>query len=208
MFDILVQAMGAGGNLEKIQEKTLPPRKRAGWTGGDDRGPSSKSAAKQADVDIDQQAPQGELKSSSVDISEQETPKEGRGGASVTNSSREDHSTSNDVAPSNAKKSDQQNTTSDEIGPDIPISDRDRDAVRGSAGNIEVEGGGKGKSKDKVKGGEGPAQAGEGVARPTGETVVVKRVVDEGQEVGFSAAVGGGSTCKRGRTETDGAGIV
>eukprot|EP00752_Nemacystus_decipiens_P017701 g15870.t1 len=57
VFDILVQAMGSGGNLEKIQEKTLPPRKRAGWTGGDDRGPSSKPAAKRADRQIPTEDP-------------------------------------------------------------------------------------------------------------------------------------------------------
>lgn len=30
--------MGSGGDLQKIEHQTLPPRKRAGWTGGDDRG--------------------------------------------------------------------------------------------------------------------------------------------------------------------------
>lgn len=45
MFDILVRAMGSGGDLQKIEHKTLPPRKRPGWTGGDDRGPSSKSVS-------------------------------------------------------------------------------------------------------------------------------------------------------------------
>lgn len=39
--------MGQGGDLQKIEEKMLPPRKRAGWTGGDDRGPSSKSISAQ-----------------------------------------------------------------------------------------------------------------------------------------------------------------
>lgn len=30
--------MGSDGDLKKIEHQTLPPRKRAGWTGGDDRG--------------------------------------------------------------------------------------------------------------------------------------------------------------------------
>lgn len=34
--------MAAGGDLQNVEMKALPPRKRAGWTGGDDRGPSSK----------------------------------------------------------------------------------------------------------------------------------------------------------------------
>ena len=34
--------MAADGDLQQIEHQTLPPRKRAGWTGGDDRGPSSK----------------------------------------------------------------------------------------------------------------------------------------------------------------------
>lgn len=42
VFDILVRAMGAEGDLQTIEHHTLPPRKRAGWAGGDDRGPSSK----------------------------------------------------------------------------------------------------------------------------------------------------------------------
>lgn len=29
--------MGSEGDLGKIEEKQLPPRKRPGWTGGDDR---------------------------------------------------------------------------------------------------------------------------------------------------------------------------
>lgn len=37
VFDILVRAMGSDGDLQKIEHETLPPRKRAGWTGGDDR---------------------------------------------------------------------------------------------------------------------------------------------------------------------------
>lgn len=40
--------MGAEGDLQKIEHQTLPPRKRAGWTGGDDRGPSSKPKDKSA----------------------------------------------------------------------------------------------------------------------------------------------------------------
>lgn len=46
VFDILVKAMGSDGDLQKIEEKALPPRKRPGWTGGDDRGPSSKPIPK------------------------------------------------------------------------------------------------------------------------------------------------------------------
>ena len=46
VFDILVRAMSADGDLQKIEHQTLPPRKRAGWTGGDDRGPSSKPKEK------------------------------------------------------------------------------------------------------------------------------------------------------------------
>lgn len=48
VFDILIRAMASEGDLEKIEHQTLPPRKRAGWTGGDDRGPSSKSTTKPA----------------------------------------------------------------------------------------------------------------------------------------------------------------
>lgn len=44
VFDILVRAMGSGGDLRTIEAKALPPRKRAGWTGGDDR-PVKKSSS-------------------------------------------------------------------------------------------------------------------------------------------------------------------
>lgn len=37
VFGILSRAMASGGDLEKVERKSLPPRKRAGWTGGDDR---------------------------------------------------------------------------------------------------------------------------------------------------------------------------
>lgn len=46
VFDILVKAMGSAGSLQRVEHKTLPPRKRPGWTGGDDRGPSSKPRTK------------------------------------------------------------------------------------------------------------------------------------------------------------------
>lgn len=42
--------MAAGGDLQNVETKALPPRKRAGWTGGDDRGSSSKPTSPQADV--------------------------------------------------------------------------------------------------------------------------------------------------------------
>lgn len=42
--------MGAGGEIGKVEEKALPPRKRAGWVGGDDRGPSSMPVARQSDL--------------------------------------------------------------------------------------------------------------------------------------------------------------
>ncbi|CAM9977439.1 unnamed protein product, partial [Hapterophycus canaliculatus] len=51
VFDILLRAMAAGGDLEKIETEALPPRKRAGWTGGDDRGPSSKPVSQQTDAE-------------------------------------------------------------------------------------------------------------------------------------------------------------
>ncbi|CAM9217653.1 unnamed protein product [Pylaiella littoralis] len=50
VFDILLRAMGAGGEIGKVEEKALPPRKRAGWVGGDDRGPSSMPVARQSDL--------------------------------------------------------------------------------------------------------------------------------------------------------------
>ena len=37
VFEILVRAMESQGDLQKIEERQLPPRKRPGWTGGDDR---------------------------------------------------------------------------------------------------------------------------------------------------------------------------
>lgn len=37
VFDVLIQGMESGGNLQKVEPKSLPPRKRAGWTGGDNR---------------------------------------------------------------------------------------------------------------------------------------------------------------------------
>lgn len=43
VFNILVKAMGSNGDLQKIEHQTLPPRKRAGWTGGDDRGHGTSS---------------------------------------------------------------------------------------------------------------------------------------------------------------------
>lgn len=196
VFDILVQAMGAGGNLEKIEEKTLPPRKRAGWTGGDDRGPSSKSAAKQ---EADQQISEESLDPSAVDKSDQGPPKDkgGEGGGTAASSSREDRAPSSDLTSTNAEKAGQQSNDSEETDPDTKNSDdRDRDAEGGS---VEVVG-------VKVEGEEGVTQADIGVAGGTGETVVVKRAVEEGGDVGASPRVDG--ACKRGRTDTDGAGVA
>lgn len=44
VFDILLKAMESEGDLQKVQHTSLPPRKRAGWTGGDDRAPANKKA--------------------------------------------------------------------------------------------------------------------------------------------------------------------
>lgn len=49
VFDILLRAMADEGKVGQVEEKALPPRKRAGWVGGDDRGPSSMPVARQPD---------------------------------------------------------------------------------------------------------------------------------------------------------------
>ena len=180
VFDILVQAMGAGGNLDKIQEKTLPPRKRAGWAGGDDRGPSSKPASKQADQEA---PPEGNTDPSTVDKSDPEIPKDGEVGGSAASSRG---------APGGVTRT----SAGGKTGQHNDSSDRDRDAEGGSAGEVGVR-----------VGGERAAQADGMVAGGASEsdTVVVKRAVEEGGDVGPSPRVDG--TCKRGRTEMDGAGV-
>lgn len=183
--------MGAGGNLEKIQEKTLPPRKRAGWTGGDDRGPSSKSASKQADRPISEE----EMNlTPSAEKTGREHPKDVEGGASAANSRRQDRVDTSDVAPIDAETTGQQKHDSQEADADKANSGRSRDAERGSEGKVES------------KGEEGVTQAHVGVTGATSETVAVKRVVEEGSDVGSSTEAD--AKCKRGRTETDGEGIA
>lgn len=196
MFDILVQAMGAGGNLEKIEEKTLPPRKRAGWTGGDDRGPSSKSTGKRTDQ---QQTPEDEGEGnpdpSSVEKSDrrQATSEEVQGGAAAAVSScGEDRAPSRDVTPTNAENIGQQKLSSEETDPERTNSDRDAEEERGPATGIKVQ---------------GVTLADGGAVGAASGTVVVKRaaVEEEGGDVSSSPGVevDATSTCKRGRTETD-----
>lgn len=200
VFDILVQAMGAGGNLDKIQEKTLPPRKRAGWTGGDDRGASSKPASKQA---AGQEAPEGNLDPSTVDKSDHAAPTDDEGGASAATSSREGHGPPGDSTPTNAEKTGQQLKHDSEAlltEPDDKSTDQSRDAKGGSEGEVGV----------RIGGGEGVAQAAGGVAvageASESEAVVVKRGVEGGEDLSSSPRVDG--TCKRGRIETDAAGVA
>lgn len=190
VFDILVQAMGAGGNLEQIQEKTLPPRKRAGWTGGDDRGPSSQSAAKQAGQEI----AEGKVKPGSVEEPEQDPPKDReRGVAAAVSTDPPGDSTSTNDEDAAKRKHDYH---SEEADLDMTTAGRDRDAKRGSAGEVGVKGEEEGVTEETNV----------GVAGATSETVVVKRAVEADGDLSASPSVD--ALCKRGRTDIGGSGVA
>ncbi|CAM9754255.1 unnamed protein product [Ectocarpus sp. 4 AP-2014] len=72
VFDILVRAMGNGGDLEKVEKKALPPRKRANWTGGDDRGPSSMPIRKQKSEKSDETSAESDRNSPELGVAGKE----------------------------------------------------------------------------------------------------------------------------------------
>lgn len=75
--------MGNGGDLEKVEKKALPPRKRANWTGGDDRGPSSMPIRKQKSGKPDETSAESDRNSPELGLTGTEgerTAGEGTGG--------------------------------------------------------------------------------------------------------------------------------
>lgn len=188
VFDILVRAMGAGGDLGKIEEKALPPRKRAGWTGGDDRGPSSKPVARQADPQNPEQSGQTSQKDNR-NSSEEGEGGEAAGGAS---SSAEDRGPFN--TPATLTRSGQENPEATEPDRNSPDGGARKDVGdRGDAGEAGVKG------EQGVMKADGEIQGGKV------EVAVGKRAVEEEDGGGSSSP---GADAKRSRTKTDSGGVA
>lgn len=203
MFDILLRAMGAGGEVGKVEEKSLPPRKRAGWVGGDDRGPSSMPLARQSDLrnpkkKLDETPPNtgSETREGGAAVGEANPneAEEGKGGGAAAGGAATPSSAEGAAPPSAAplarKSSDQENAEATEPERNSPDKSARMEAEgKDSVGEVGVKSDGKQEEVMKVK-----------VEWVTSEAAAGKREVEEGSGGGKSP----GADAKRHKTESGG----